>query len=811
MFYNCTSLVNAPELPAATLADGCYQSMFSYCSSLTEAPELPATTLARGCYGSMFNGCTKLTQAPELPATELVEYCYGSMFSSCSSLTEAPELPATTLAQNCYNSMFYRCTSLTQAPELPATTLASYCYREMFYGCSNLNYVKMVATANATNAITDWLYGVSQTGTFIKHPDNNWIPTGISGIPEGWNVMDSIFFNYMTIEALENGLTVSFTNNLEYNIDEINWIQLDANITTPSINKGDKIAFRANLTPNSSSGIGTFTISKKCNLMGNCMSLLFGDDAANNNSLEGYDDVFSGLFGENENIVNVDKNFLPATTLSEWCYGSMFANCTSLATAPELPATTLAEYCYESMFFGCTSLAEAPELPATGLAEGCYSYMFSECTSLTEAPELPATELAVYCYDSMFDECTSLTRAPELPATELAEECYYGMFNNCYYLNYVKMLATTEATDALKNWMNGVSPTGTFIKHPDNNWIPTGSSGIPEGWNVMDSIFFNYMTIEALENGLTVSFTNNLEYSIDGTIWNTLSANTTSPAINKGNKILFRANLTPNSSSGIGAFSITKKCNLKGNCMSLLFGDDAKDNTDLTGKNYAFYKLFKDCTNIINVDANFLPATELADNCYRSMFSDCTLLATAPELPATKLVPSCYQYMFVSCKSLTQAPKLPVIELADNCYNGMFANCSSLITAPELPATTLANGCYDGMFQNCTSLATAPELPATELVYNCYYYMFYGCTSLTTAPELSATKLTERCYMYMFKDCSNLNYVKMLATTNASNALVSWLNGVKSTGTFVKHPDNNWIPTGVNGIPSGWTVETATS
>ena len=38
----------------------CYASMFSGCTSLTEAPELPATTLEVGCYSGMFSGCTSL-------------------------------------------------------------------------------------------------------------------------------------------------------------------------------------------------------------------------------------------------------------------------------------------------------------------------------------------------------------------------------------------------------------------------------------------------------------------------------------------------------------------------------------------------------------------------------------------------------------------------------------------------------------------------------------------------------------------------------------------------------------------------------
>ena len=55
------------------------------------------------CYFYMFYGCTSLTQAPELPATTLANNCYSGMFLDCTSLTQAPSLPATTLANYCYN------------------------------------------------------------------------------------------------------------------------------------------------------------------------------------------------------------------------------------------------------------------------------------------------------------------------------------------------------------------------------------------------------------------------------------------------------------------------------------------------------------------------------------------------------------------------------------------------------------------------------------------------------------------------------------------------------------------------------------
>ena len=220
----------------------------------------------------------------------------------------------------------------------------------------------------------------------------------------------------------------------------------------------------------------------------------------------------------------------------------------------------------------------------------------------------------------------------------------------------------------------------------------------------------NYLTIEALEDGLTVSLsTNACKYCIDGDgVWNTLAANATTPNINQGQVISFRGNLTPINYKGIGTFTISKKCNLKGNCMSMLFGDDAENNYSLSGKDYAFYNLFNNCTNIIEVSPNFLPATTLVSNCYGSMFNRCTSLTTAPELPATTLNGHCYNFMFNRCTSLTTAPKLPATTLSTYCYYGMLFGCTSLTTAPELPATTLSDYCYYSMFGDCTSLTTAP-------------------------------------------------------------------------------------------------------
>lgn len=221
-----------------------------------------------------------------------------------------------------------------------------------------------------------------------------------------------------------------------------------------------------------------------------------------------------------------------------------------------------------------------------------------------------------------------------------------------------------------------------------------------------------------------------------------------------------------------------------GNIMSLLYEDDFKDKTTFPGgSEYTFEGLFKGDTYLKNVENLILPATALASDCYSNMFEGCTSLTTAPELPATKLAKQCYFYMFYGCTSLTTGPTvLPATKLAKQCYAHMFLSCSSLTTAPELPATTLAEGCYDSMFEDCTSLTTAPELPATTLVSDCY--------------------------RTMFRNCSSLNNITMLATDiPVLYCLFDWVYGVSSTGTFTKAASMTTLPSGSDGIPSGWTVK----
>ena len=214
------------------------------------------------------------------------------------------------------------------------------------------------------------------------------------------------------------------------------------------------------------------------------------------------------------------------------------------------------------------------------------------------------------------------------------------------------------------------------------------------------------------------------------------------------------------------------------------------------------------------VDWEAYTTVSTAEAQFVCLFRDCTVLISAPELPATTLAEDCYYWMFLGCTSLTDAPVLPATTLSSGCYSCMFEGCTSLTQAPELPATVLAEACYELMFEDCTSLTQAPELPATMLMPHCYSCMFLGCSSLTTSPVLPAPTLVERCYNGMFKECTLLNHITMLATDISANRCISgWVDGVASTGTFIKAEgldqgeEDGQIPTSKSGIPSGWTVK----
>lgn len=410
-----------------------------YCKIGGDATAL--TDMADYALHRTFHNNPYLTDASELslPWDRLNSNCFRSMFTGCSSLIAPPKLPATVLASYCYADMFSDCINMEYSPILSAPTLVDSCYYLMFGNCQNLKHIEMYASdITASYCLDGWVgnysiqsmgdaggsitfeVGVAEEGVFYKYPNTDIPLNSYNGIPTNWNVIE-------LAEPLE-----------ELNKKYL-WIELE---------EDGEITGLSNFNKYSYDGLDWVTCTSPLSIEGNRRAYIKTSAYSSTDQTIGFS-VKGKVGGDLSSFDTLENGF-----------NGLFENNTNLTDASELifPWDTLVDDCFKEMFRGCTSLIAPPKLPATTLAN--------------------------YCYYNMFRECTSLTTAPELPATVLMGSCYYGMFYGCSNLNYIKMLATDISADyCLNNWVNGVSPTGTFVK-AENAVLPTGNNGIPSGWTV---------------------------------------------------------------------------------------------------------------------------------------------------------------------------------------------------------------------------------------------------------------------------------------------------------------------------------------
>ena len=639
----------------------------------------------------------------------------------------------------------------------------------------------------------------------------------------------------LTFEAMEAGAQIKFTgyNNpltIQYSTDGTNWTNYTSAITLANV--GDKVYLRGNNATykygNSYNGI--LGCTKDCYIYGNIMSLVDATNYATATTLTGAN-TFQKIFYNNTHIKNhPDKDLvLPATTLTNYCYHSMFDGCTGLTRVPQLPATNVAIYCYQNMFQGCTGLTSIPEnlLPAETLQNYCYNNMFNGCTGLTSIPEnlLPATTLANQCYGSMFYGCTGLTSVPEnlLPATTLAGSCYSSMFYGCTGLTSVPanlLPATTLANYCYYCMFYGCTGLTTAPALPATtlatycyyymfrNCTNLTSAPVLPATTLAEYCYYNmFMSCSHLSKVVCYA-TESAQYattkwldgvSAGGTFYapsdgcfNELARGTS--AIPVGWNIQDIMNATPLTFEAMEA-GATVTYTLQGTApiqYSLNGGawtdyDGAitlaavGDKVSFRGNNASYnsddakFTCSADCyiygniMSLVNA-TNYATATTLeAESTFAYLFSGNAHIKNHATkdlvFPATTLADKCYKYMFYECTGLTSAPALPATTLAYDCYCYMFGDCSGLTSAPVLPATTLASRCYANMFSYCTGLTTAPALPATNLEYGCYSGMFSGCNGLTSAPVLPATTLAIGCYAAMFFGCASLTSAPELPAT----------------------------------------------
>lgn len=231
-----------------------------------------------------------------------------------------------------------------------------------------------------------------------------------------------------------------------------------------------------------------------------------------------------------------------------------------------------------------------------------------------------------------------------------------------------------------------------------------------------------------------------------------------------------------------------------------------------SGVKYTYYKLFQNCTSVVEVSSDFLEGVGIPTSGYSGdsilsyLFSN-TGITHVPEglFDFRQLVStiyaclSVYAYMFKDCKSLVSVPQNIFAKETFICqkqYQGMFSGCSSLTQAPDIYTTNAPWLSCAGMFSNCESLENPPQI-----AYNGYagtqsfLGMFQGCISLKQSPTMNDVIRdgSEWGQHYdMFKGCSSLNHVEVSFTQWDSpysdkiyKHTTGWLSNVSPTGTFI--------------------------
>ena len=244
-----------------------------------------------------------------------------------------------------------------------------------------------VTPTSATNALYVALSGIenktvtliAKTATDIYIYEKSGVTFNDEKYYEITVKMDNMRSIPLTFEAKNDGAVITFHNNLltdeyvEYRLNnDESWTKYTGPITL--VKAGDKIRFHGNNNsyyPNSNASFFSFT--GECYVFGNIMSLISAEGFSNSTVFD-YDynpSAFRELFKNNDNLLSHSEKplILPATTLVENCYQSMFEGCTKLERAPVLPAPTLAPSCYYQMFKGCTNLNYIKCL-ATSFASG---------------------------------------------------------------------------------------------------------------------------------------------------------------------------------------------------------------------------------------------------------------------------------------------------------------------------------------------------------------------------------------------------------------------------------------------------------
>lgn len=360
---------------------------------------------------------------------------------------------------------------------------------------------------------------------------------------------------------------------------------------------------------------------------------------------------------------------------------------------------------------------------------------------------------------------------------------------------------------------------------------------------------------------LSVPYTHykDVEYSYDKIEWSTFRVNN-SVEIQPQQKVYLRCTDVPycyinaeNGSSGINrnmGFKFEKECTFGGDIRTLI---DYKTLPTIIPKHH-FYNTFynctlakslPDCTHIVVDEGSGIPDISDMNNIttpirlpnliafeYNPFYRESENIKNSfdynkilkGEFKNWKRIQDDFEFnpMLSQDSDLTKAfygstivkPKeLPKRFTILKAANSMYENCANLTKVMDLSNIYKINN-GKGMYMNCTSLTEVSDNNNVNEINDCQY-MYSGCTNLKTGMDLSKVKvITKPEYTWitngfcnMYNNCSKLEEI---IAPNISvwdtNKFTNWVKGVATKGTFYK-PKGLEIPTGNNGIPTGWVVK----
>ena len=151
----------------------------------------------------------------------------------------------------------------------------------------------------------------------------------------------------------------------------------------------------------------------------------------------------------------------------------------------------------------------------------------------------------------------------------------------------------------------------------------------------------------------------------------------------------------------------------------------------------SFYRLFRECSSLRNVDLTGISAPLLTNGI--AMFEMCTSLVNGPSLPISTFTN--LSWMFNECRSLTS---LPTFNSVGNVVNieTMYRNCTALqsLDLSEWRPISLQNASY--MCEGCINMVSANISNWNSPSLTNLSYAFLNCIKLTTLTRNNFTAST---------------------------------------------------------------------